>query len=138
MKKICILMTVLTLMCLLVSCSGGISSDEAKESVESLFLCLSGERYEDAAAMCHPMAEITADVFSEGEDELSIDFADGITVTKYTGFKASFYNSSVDGSLYELSGVATCGETTLDFSITVVRNDEGYGIGHISLLPAEE
>ena len=51
-----------------------------------------------------------------------------IKIEKYTNFSSSMYNSTVDGSTYELSMKTKVGEQEVKFTIEIVKNDEGYGI----------
>jgi len=69
--------------------------------------------------------------FLQVEQEESMDFQEGIEIERYTGFSTSWYDSSVDGSRYELSMRAKVGDKTVSFTVEVVRNEDGYGIYNV-------
>lgn len=102
----------------------------------SVFLCLSEERYEDAAALFHPSYGITvseiealADVLA---DTYGVDVKDGIVLKRTTGFQSSAYTTEVDGARYEMSMNVTIGGKAFDAVIVIVRNDAGYGITRLT------
>ena len=66
------------------------------------------------------------------EHEKNLDFS-AITITKYTGFSSSYYNSAVQGSLYTLNMKVDAGGKELKMEITIVRNDRGYGIYQLEI-----
>ncbi len=128
--RVCAILLILALAFSSVSC---IKSDVAKATVDDLFACLSEGRFEDATALFHPISNV-ADVSAlqtfdaDLKSACGASFTDGIRVEKYVGFRSAAYDSTVDGALYELSMIALIGEVSLNVVVSVVENDDGYGI----------
>ena len=138
MKSIFRSILIVTLACLcvfsLVSCGNAIKSDEAKEFINDFFDALVDEDYEKAEGYLHP--DRPADLesfFLDVEKEADIDFQEGIEIEKYTGFHSSIYDSTVDGSAFELTMRTKVGDTEVIFTIEIVKNDSGYGIYNLDL-----
>jgi hypothetical protein len=119
----------------LASCSGGVSRAEAKEATIALFAALAAENYEEAAALFHPETETTAELLSSFCEairaDLDVDFTEGVAIERYTGMRSAYYDSTVGGSLYELTMSILVGDKTMTFVTEVVRNDTGYGLWNI-------
>ena len=138
MKKTLKTMLIATICCLsilaLVSCGGGIKGDEAKVLINDFFAAVVEEDYEKAETFLHP--ERPGDLeefFLNIEDKENVHFEAGITVEKYTGFSASYYDSTVGGSTYELTMRAKVGEQAVQFIIEIVKNEAGYGIYNLNV-----
>ncbi len=119
---------------LLSSCSGGIQSSEAKAHINEFFTAIVDEDYNKAETLLHP--EFPSEVesfFLNVEEETSIDFQEGIEIKKYTSFSSSFYDSTVNGSTYELTMQTTVGEKPVEFTIEILKNEAGYGIYNLDL-----
>ena len=126
-----ILIAVVALLCsiALASCDGGIKGDEAKEYINDFFDAIVAEDYERAEALLHPDRPADLETFFLNiEEKEDIDFQSGIEVEKYTGFSSSYYDSTVDGSRYELTMRTSVGDETVQFTIEIVENENGYGI----------
>ena len=67
------------------------------------------------------------------EKEENVDFQAGIEIEKYTGFSSSLYDSTVDGSTYELTMHTKVGDKKVIFTIEIVNNEKGYGIYNLDL-----
>ena len=134
MKKFtAILICMMTVLCM-VSCGGGISGDEAKATINDFFAAISSEDYAKAEALLHPERAADMEEFIlTVEKDKGIDFSKGIKIEDYTGFSSAVHDSSVGGSRYELSIKTSVGEAPVDFTIEVVRNDNGYGIYNLIL-----
>ena len=137
MKRIFLrLVSLLLLFCLMLSLASCIRMSEAKEMATEVFLCLSEERYGDAAALFHPSYGITsADMESLAgvlADSYGADVTKGIVIKRTTNHSVSAYETNVDGSRYEMEMVVAIGDRTLDALIVIVRNDAGYGVVRLS------
>lgn len=66
------------------------------------------------------------------ENEKNIDFS-SINIEKYTGFRSSFYDSSVDGSAYSLTMEIAVSDKIVQMEIEIVKNDAGYGIYNLDI-----
>ncbi len=134
-RVLSVLTVMLLLLAALLSCSGGVTREEAQTASESLFAALSEGDYEAAAALFHPDTDTTADIlasYCEGlASERGIDLSKGATIERYTGMSSSLYDSGVGGSRYELTMKVKVGETTATFRVEVVRNDSGFGIANL-------
>lgn len=101
-----------------------------------MFSCLSEGRYEDALALCHPVSGITEaseleSLVKQLNEYYEVDVSEGIVIDKVTGVKSSAYNTSVDGSAYQMNMTLSVGETKIASYIIIVKNDEGFGIAGI-------
>ena len=133
-KKALILAIVALCICSLMSCGNAIKGDEAKAFINDFFEALVVEDYEKAETFLHP--ERPADLekfFLNVEKEEGVDFQAGIEVEKYTGFSSSLYDSTVDGSRYELTMKTRVGDDDVKFTIEIVKNENGYGIYNLDL-----
>ena len=118
----------------LVSCGNGIKGDEAKALINDFFSAIVAEDYEKAEGFLHPERPADLEAFLLNvEKEENVDFQAGIEIEKYTGFSSSLYDSTVDGSRYELRMRAKVGDTKVNFSIEIVKNEAGYGIYNLDL-----
>ncbi len=139
MKRILSILSVLAILLTatvsLAACSGGVSRDEAKVTTNALFTALAAENYEEAAALFHPETETTAELMASFCEtlraDLGVDFTEGVTIEHYTGMRSAYYDSTVGGSLYELTMNIKVGDKTVSFVTEVVRNDAGYGLWNI-------
>lgn len=133
MKKIaCILLTFMILFSL-SACSGGISGDEAKAHINEFLEKVEGEDYAAAEEFLHPERPANLQEFFEAlENEKNVDFS-SINIEKYTGFKSSFYDSSVDGSTYSLTMKIAASDKIIQMEIEIVKNDNGYGIYNLDI-----
>lgn len=140
MKKLLHSVTFMLILCssifLLSSCKGGIQSSEAKAHINEFFTAIVDEDYSKAETLLHPErpAELES-FFLSIEEEKGVDFQEGIEIEKYTGFSSSFYDSTVNGSTYELTMQTKVGEKTIVFTIEIVKNEAGYGIYNLDLRP---
>ena len=140
MRKLLHSFTCILILCLcmflLSSCKGGIQGSEAKAHVNAFFAAIVDENYSEAETLLHPErpAELES-FFLNVEEEKGIDFQEGIEIKKYTGFSSSFYDSTVDGSTYELTMQTKVGEKTIEFTIEIVKNEAGYGIYNLDITP---
>ena len=132
LAALCLLLTSLT------ACSGGVTREETQTASESLFVALSEGDYEAAAALFHPDKSKTPDELSSYCEMLvadyDVDLTDGAVIERYTGMTSAFYDSSVDGSLYELVMEIKVGDTSTIFRVQVVRNDAGFGIWNFAFV----
>lgn len=119
----------LTLSISLISCGDGIDTDEAKAFINDFFEAVSADDFEKANTFLHPERPADIKTFFEGvESETGIDFSSGIEIEKYSGFRYSYYDSSVGGSAYEVTIKASVGDKAIEFVVEIVKNDQGYGI----------
>ena len=118
----------------LVSCGTGIKAADAKDLINEFFTAIVDEDYSKAETLLHPErpAELES-FFLSIEEEKGVDFQEGIEIEKYTGFSSSFYDSTVNGSTYELTMQTKVGEKTIVFTIEIVKNEAGYGIYNLDL-----
>ena len=117
-----------------VSCGNGIQGDEAKAFINDFFVAIVAEDYDKAESFLHP--ERPADLETlllNVEKEENVDFQAGIEIEKYTGFSSSLYDSTVDGSTYELTMRTKVGDKKVIFTIEIVNNENGYGIYNLDL-----
>jgi len=132
MKKVVLTVLACLLVCCAVSCGNAIKGDEAKAVINDFFDAVVAEDYDKAEELLHPSRPVDMEAFFlQVEQEESMDFQEGIEIERYTGFSTSWYDSSVDGSRYELSMRAKVGDNTVSFTVEIVRNEDGYGIYNV-------
>ncbi|MBQ7315403.1 MAG: hypothetical protein IJW83_05310 [Clostridia bacterium] len=129
-KKLCV---VCLIVCLgigsLVSCTGGIDKDEAKQTIRDFFDAIVAEDYDGAEALLHPERPMDLQGRLQViENETGVDLQSGIEIKAYTGVSSSYYNSTIGGSRYELTMKLTVGTQTVMCTIEIVKNEQGYGI----------
>ena len=118
----------------LLSCGKGIQMDEAKALLNDFLATIEAEDYEAAQALLHPDRPADLEDFLLGvEQEQGLDFQTGIEIERYTHFASSLYDSTVGGSRYELTARTKVGESTIFFTVEIVKNDNGYGIYNFNL-----
>ena len=128
MKRIVSLLASLLIVFSLVACSGGIQGKEAKETVTSFFEAVEDGDYAAAEGYLHPDRPADLEAFFEGvEVAKGVDFS-SVDIEKYTGFKSSFYDSTVGGSAYSLMMRVSISGVEAEMEIELVRNEAGYGI----------
>lgn len=133
MKRIFRMIVAIMIACLfvssLVSCGNGIKGDDAKVFINDFFAAIVAEDYDKAEGFLHPERPADLEPFLQNvEKQANVDFQAGIVIEKYTGFSSSLYDSSVDGSTYELIMRAKVGDKQVRFTIEIVKNEIGYGI----------
>ena len=133
MKRIFRMIVAIMIACLfvssLVSCGNGIKGDDAKAFINDFFAAIVAEDYDKAEGFLHPERPADLEAFLQNvEKQANVDFQAGIEIEKYTGFSSSLYDSSVDGSTYELIMRAKVGDKQVRFTIEIVKNEIGYGI----------
>lgn len=114
---------------MLISCGDGIATDEAKVFINDFLTAVSAEDYAKAEEFLHPDRPAELEPFiNECEEQKGIDFSSGVSIERYTGFNYSYYDSTVDGSSYELTMKAKVGDKSVSITVEIVQNDNGYGI----------
>ncbi len=139
MKKNAVLLSILVLVCLLLS-SCGISAQETRDSTERFLLAVQNGDYEAAAEQMHPTYRATAEelreYLTEVEESLGIRFADGMILSGYTSFQKADRHPTVGGAYAVLEGRMDVGTAAVQFTVTVIRDGDGYGIFNIQLQAA--
>lgn len=133
MKKVISLCLVIILIFTFSGCLGGISGDEAKTLIREFFDKIELEDYAGAEQLLHPEVEGGLEAyFADIEEKNNVDFS-SISIEKYTRFETAVYDSSVDGAKYSLTMKTTLAKGTATIIVDVVKNDNGYGIYHVSI-----
>lgn len=133
MKRLSAILITIFVTISLCACSGGISGDEAKTYINDFLDAVETGDYELATTFLHPDQTENLEVyFGMLKDWHGVDFSD-VEIVRYTGFSSSYYNSTVDGSIYRLRMDATVSGTSVAMEIEIVKNDNGYGIYNIEV-----
>lgn len=134
-----VLAALLLLITSLTACEGGVTREEARGAMDDLLTALDNEDYAKAAALYHPDAAMTEELLAAFAEQIKtkvgIDLTEGAAVEKITGFSSSYYDSTVDGSRYELTARIKAGDKTALLTVEVIRNDKGYGIFQVECNP---
>ena len=131
-KKLLAITVACLCVCSLASC--GIKGNEAKALINDFFAAIVAEDYDKAESFLHPERPADLEAFLLNvEQEVNVDFQAGIEIEKYTGFSSSMYDSTVNGSTYELTMRTKVGDKTVKFTIEIVKNENGYGIYNLDL-----
>jgi len=127
------LLTVLVLaLSTLLGCSGGIPSERAEETVYGFLDALAVGDYTSAREYLHPHFSTDPEhIVSDTRDKLGIDLTDGIGERRINSREISVYASDVGGSRYTLGILAKCSGKRINLEITVVENEQGYGIYNV-------
>ena len=105
-----------------------------KAFINDFFAAIVAEDYDKAESFLHPERPADLEAFLLNvEQEVNVDFQAGIEIEKYTGFSSSLYDSTVNGSTYELTMRTKVGDKTVKFTIEIVKNENGYGIYNLDL-----
>lgn len=133
MKKLIGIFLIFIFTVSLCACSGGISGNEAKTHINGFFKKIESEDYAAAEEFLHPERPAELQVFFETlEDENYVDFS-SISIEEYTGFKSSFFDSTVGGSTYSLTMKIAASDKIIQMEIELVKNDNGYGIYNLDI-----
>ena len=133
MKHIYKKLLIVLLACLcafsLVACAGGISSEEAEETILDFLAAIVAEDYALAESLLHPVKDVDVETFFRDlEREEGVDFQAGVEIVRYLGFSTALYDSTVGGAKYTLNLRVKIGGEDADLEVSVVRNEGGYGI----------
>ena len=133
LKKASALLLLLVLILSLSACANAIKGNEARDHVKNFFAEVAEGDFKEAKTYLHTdQTGDLEDFFNSLEQTRQVDFQDGIEIKRTTGVHISFYSSDVDGCKYELSMILTVSEKELPVTVTLVRNDNGFGIRNIS------
>ena len=134
LKNICLVTVACLCVLSFVSCGNGIKGDEAKAFINDFFEAIVAEDYDKAEEYLHPErpADLETFLLNVEKDE-NVDFQAGIEVEQYTGFSSALYDSTVNGSTYELTVLTKVGDKKVIFTIEIVNNKNGYGIYNLDL-----
>ena len=133
-KKLLAIAVACLCVCSLASCGNGTKGDEAKALINDFFVAIVAEDYDKAESFLHPERPADLEAFLLNvEQEGNVDFQAGIEIEKYTGFSSTMYDSTVNGSTYELTMRTKVGDKTVKFTIEIVKNENGYGIYNLDL-----
>ena len=132
-KKLILLISIILAACLFAlcftSCGSGLDKDKAKSDITEFLREIKNGDFEAAESYLHPsFTDEIEPFFTSLEEKLNIDFQSGISILGYHGFYYAAYSSDVDGSAYELDIEIEVSGNQYDITVTVVQNDEGYGI----------
>ncbi len=134
-----VMTALLLLLTALTACSGGVTRGETEKMTGFLLASLKDENFEEAADLYHPDAAMTPELLSafaeQVKTKVGIDLTEGAAVEKITGVSSSYYDSTVDGSRYELTAKIKAGNKSATLTVEVVRNDKGYGIFKVECNP---
>lgn len=118
----------------LVSCKGGIDTDEAKAFIGDFLDAVEAEDFESAKTFLHPDRPVDLEsFFLRFEQREELDLGSGIEVLKITGMSYAYYDSSIGGSSYELTMRTEIGGKPVEIRIEIVQNENGYGIYNLNL-----
>ncbi len=119
---------------LLITLTSCIKSDDTKTTISGFLAAVENEEYAIAVTKFHPERKPDLESFFVAiENDKGVDFQEGISIKRYTGFESSAYNSDVDGSLYSTTAEIKIGTVEGTFSVEIVDNDAGYGIYNITI-----
>ena len=133
MKRLLAICLIIMFALSLSACTDGISKDEAKAHISGFLEKVSTDDYKAAEEFLHPERPADLQAFFDGiESENEIDFSN-ISIEKYTGFKSSLYDSTVNGSAYSLTMDVSSSGKSFQMEIEIVENDNGYGIYNLDI-----
>ncbi len=120
---------IITFVLLLWGLTSCIDGDQAKQTIEDFLTAIETENYTAAESYLHPdRPSDLQQYFETVEDAESIDFQSDIEILRYVSVRSAYYDTAVDGSIYETTLNAKIGDKTVSITVEIVENDTGYGI----------
>lgn len=137
MKKISLIFAVFVLCISMVSCSAGISRDEADIIARDLLNKLAEDDIEGATEMMHPSTNTTVELFEAYIDALEksecVNFGMLDEVKLLSNFSSAVYSSSVGGSYYEIQYRLVQGDLSFRCIIEIIKVDDIIGVSNIEI-----
>ena len=103
---------------------------------ERFLLAVQNGDYEGACAEMHPTYRASAEELREYltsvEEKLGIRFADGMILVGYTSFLEDDHHPTIGGAYAVLEGAMDVSTASVRFTVTVIRDDNGFGIFNIA------
>ncbi len=120
---------------MILSLASCIDKDEAKATTDAFLSAIEAGDFDAAAEFLHPdiAKEDIQGVFEKIEAEYGVNFSDGVKMVRTLGFKSMAYDSKIGGSSYSTVTEITLSGKRGELEVTVVDNDEGYGIYYLSI-----
>ena len=114
--------------------AGCIKGDDAKKLTKDFLEAIDDEDYEKGETYLHPNYNLNIKKeIEEIEARKNVDFSNGVEIDKYHGFSSTLYASEVDGSEFELDFTIIVDGKRLEAHISIVDNDDGYGIYYFEI-----
>lgn len=133
LKALAACLMLLSLLCMLSACSGGISRDEAEAHITGFLKQIKAGDYAAAQASLHPDRPATLDVwFTAVANDLNVDWTT-LEEQDFTFVSSAAYDSTVDGAAYAMNVTALVSGRRAEMAIELVRNDQGFGIYNLTL-----
>lgn len=138
MKKLSIII-IITVCISLLSCSAGISRDEADIMARDFIDKLIESDIEGATAMMHPGTNTTEELLEAYID--AVEAGEGITFSEIdeietlTNFSSAVYSSDVGGSYYRINYKLAQDETEYECMIEIIKVDDVTGVSNITIDP---
>lgn len=134
-KKFFITFSILTLLIICIFFfNKGINRNEANNLINEFFTAVKLGDYETAETYLHPERPASLeDFFLTVESQYALDFQSEIDNITYIATKSVLYDSTVNGSTYEVNITATVDNVPLIFWIEIVHNHNGLGIYNLTV-----
>ena len=122
-----------------VGCTDGGGDDDGliyrAKSTATVFLdSIAGGNDEVAKTHLHPHFKSTpTEIVSKTLSTLGVRLKSGIKDREFISFHTALYDSEYDGSVCEMTVYCTVDGRECEIDITVVDNDEGYGIYYVKI-----
>lgn len=121
-----------------VGCADGEEGDglvyRAKTTATVFLDSIAGGYDELAATHLHPHFESTPRfIVYETFSKLGVQLKNGITDREFVTFHTALYDSEYGGSVCEMTVYCTIDGQDCEIDLTVVDNDEGYGIYYVKI-----
>ena len=122
-----------------VGCTDGGGDDDGlvyrAKTTATLFLnSIACGHYEVAETHLHPHFESTPRfIVYETFSKLGVQLKSGINDREFVSFRTALYDSEYDGSVCEMTVYCTVDGRGCEIDLTVVDNDEGYGIYYVKI-----
>lgn len=138
LRTISILLVLSLSLGLLVGCFDTENNDDlvyrAKTTATVFLDSIAGGHDEVAETHLHPHFESTPRfIVYETFSKLGVQLKNGITDREFVTFRTALYDSEYDGSVCEMTVYCTVDGRNCEIDLTVVDNDEGYGIYYVKI-----
>lgn len=132
-KLLAVLLVLCTLFlsgCGMFEFMGGVG--DATDLVKEFCVALSEDDFDTAKDCLHPDSTPSKDNLSDYilqlEQNLNINFSNGVKFKRRTGIESTYYDSEYRGSVHKIDYQILIGSVNTQFFFIVVKNNNGYGL----------
>lgn len=131
-RTITVLLVLVLSLGALVSCEGGIDTEEAENMIFKFIIEIEAGNFYVADDYLHPSRSASLSTFfGKMESALGVDFQKGMDIGDKVATTYAYYTSEYDGSTYETTFPITVSKVKIMFTFLIVSDERGTGIYNI-------